>query len=81
MKAPKGMIDILLVVLWCTSAPALAVRDPECSESVTLAAFIAEPDVYHGRTLWVVAHVTIDFENMTAWRRRRRANDGRESAI
>jgi tetratricopeptide (TPR) repeat protein len=31
-----------------------------------LAGLIANPDAYHGKALWVVAHVTIDFENMTA---------------
>jgi tetratricopeptide (TPR) repeat protein len=66
MSALKRMIGILFVVSWCASAPASAARDPACSESVSLAALIADPDVYHGRTLWVVAHVTIEFENMTA---------------
>lgn len=56
---------ILLAASLCATVPVSAAT-PECSERVSLAKLIANPDVYHGKALWVVAHVTIDFENMTA---------------
>ncbi len=31
-----------------------------------LAKLIANPNTYHGKTVWVVTHISIDFENMTA---------------
>jgi hypothetical protein len=40
--------------------------DVECGERVSLAALIAEPDAYHRKALWVMAYVTIEFENMSA---------------
>lgn len=40
--------------------------DPQCGEPVSLAALIADPGAYHGKSIWVVAKVTIEFENMTA---------------
>ena len=58
---------ILFAALLCATAPVVAAApDPECGERVSLAGLIANPDAYHGKALWVVAYVTIDFENMTA---------------
>lgn len=57
---------ILFAALLCAIAPALAAPAPECSERVSLAKLIASPDAYHGKAVWVMAHVTIEFENMTA---------------
>ena len=48
-----------------TSPPAEP-DDQKCEEPVSLAQLIGNPDAYHGKALWVVAHVTIEFENMTA---------------
>ena len=56
----------LFATLLCVTASVLAAPDPECGEHVPLARLIANPDDYHGKALWVVAYVTIDFENMTA---------------
>lgn len=61
----KHIRTILLAGLLCTTTPALAAA-PECGEPVPLAGLIANPDAYHGKALWVVAHATIEFENMTA---------------
>lgn len=44
----------------------MAAPDTVCGERVSLGELIANPDVYHGKALWVIANVTIDFENMTA---------------
>lgn len=52
--------------LLCATTSVLAAPDRECGERVSLAGLIANPDAYHGKTLWVEAHVTIDFENITA---------------
>ncbi len=58
---------ILFATLLCATASVLvAAPDKECGEHVSLARLIANPDAYHGRALWVVAYVMIDFENMTA---------------
>lgn len=63
----KHIGSILFAALLCATAAVFAAApDPECGERVSLAGLIAEPETYHGRTLWVVAHATIDFENMTA---------------
>lgn len=62
----KHIAGILFAVLLCATASVLAAPNPECGEHVPLANLIADPDAYHGKALWVVAHVTIDFENMTA---------------
>lgn len=40
--------------------------DQQCEEPVLLTRLVAEPETYHGKTLWVVANVTIEFENMSA---------------
>lgn len=66
MNTLKRMIGIAFVVQWGASASALAAQDRECDESVSMAALLAYPDAYHGRALWVMANITIDFENMTA---------------
>lgn len=66
MNTLKRIVGILFVVLLYTPAPALAAPNPECGEQVVLAKLIAKPDAYHGKALWVRAHITIDFENMTA---------------
>jgi len=50
----------------CTTASASAAADQDCAQRVPLAKLIANPDAYHGKALWVVASVTIEFENMTA---------------
>ena len=47
-----------------TGTPGVA-SSSDCGDSATLAQLIADPDAYQGRTLWVVAYATIDFENMT----------------
>lgn len=65
MNTLKRNGRILLAALLCATVPVLAAT-PECSERVSLAKLIANPDAYHGKALWVVAHVTIDFENMSA---------------
>lgn len=66
-EARKRFGGILFVTLLCATASVLAATpQPECEEPVSLAKLIADPVTYHGRALWVVAQVTIDFENMTA---------------
>jgi tetratricopeptide (TPR) repeat protein len=63
----KYIGGILLAALLCATASVLAAAtNQECGERVSLARLIANPDAYHGKALWVVAYVTIDFENMTA---------------
>ena len=65
----KHIGSILFAALLCATASVFAAApdpDPECGERVSLAGLIANPDAYHGKALWVVAHVTVDFENMTA---------------
>lgn len=62
----KRIGRILFLASWCLTIPALAAPATECGERVPLAKLIASPDKYHGKALWVVAHITIDFENMTA---------------
>jgi hypothetical protein len=66
MIALNRSMVLLFAALSCASATAFAARDAACGERVPLAALIANPDAYHGKALWVVAHATIDFENMTA---------------
>lgn len=63
----KHIGNILLIASLCATTSVLAAVPPlECGEHVPLTKMIAEPDAYHGKKLWVVANVTIDFENMTA---------------
>lgn len=58
---------IAFATLLCVIVPALlAAPDTECGERVPLARLIADPDTYQDKTLWVIAYVSIDFENMTA---------------
>lgn len=67
MNTMKQITNILLIKSLCLTTSVLAaVPPPECGEHMPLAKMIAEPDAYHGKTLWVVADVTIEFENMTA---------------
>jgi len=67
MNTLKSIRRILLLTLWCATVPVMAAApDPECGEHVSLAGLIANPAAYHGKALWVLAYVTIDFENMTA---------------
>jgi tetratricopeptide (TPR) repeat protein len=63
----KHIGNILLTASLCATTSVLAAVPPlKCDEPLPLAGLIANPDAYHGKALWVVAHVTIDFENMTA---------------
>ena len=59
-------VRTLFFALSCATAPSLAAPNQECGERTPLTALIANPDAYHGKALWVIAHATIDFENMTA---------------
>lgn len=56
----------LLIVFLSVMNPVLAAPVEKCGEPVPLAKLIANPDAYHGKAMWVVAYVTIDFENTTA---------------
>jgi len=62
LKRAVGMF----VMLCCMPDTVLTASNPECGEHVSLDTLIANPDTYHGEAVWVRAHVTIDFENMTA---------------
>ena len=66
MDTLKRIGKILFVASWCLTAPVLAAPDPACGERVPLGKLVANPDKYHGKAMWVVAYITIDFENMTA---------------
>lgn len=66
MNTLKRIGRILFAALLCAAAPVMSAPDTVCGERVTLGELIANPDVYHGKALWVIANVTIDFENMTA---------------
>lgn len=57
---------ILFVASWCLTTSVFAAPNSGGGESVSLAKLIANPDVYHGKVVRVVAYITIDFENMTA---------------
>ncbi len=48
------------------TTPVLAATNAVCGEPVPLAQLIANPDAHHGKTMWIVADVTVEFENMTA---------------
>ena len=54
----------MLFALWSTVS--VAAQSAECDQRVPLADLISSPSRYEGKPLWVVAHVTIQFENMTA---------------
>ncbi len=56
----------LLIVLPSVMNPALAAPAEKCGEPVPLEKLLANPKAYHGKALWIVADVTIEFENMTA---------------
>ncbi|MBI5438556.1 MAG: tetratricopeptide repeat protein [Nitrosomonadales bacterium] len=66
MSTLRRICKILFAASWCLVTTALAAPDTGCGERASLAELIASPDKYHGKTLWVVAYITIDFENMTA---------------
>jgi tetratricopeptide (TPR) repeat protein len=67
MATLKRVGSILLIASLCATTSVLAALPPlECPQPVPLSKLIANPDVYHGKALWVVAEITIDFENMTA---------------
>ncbi len=46
--------------------PVSAAPAEKCGEAVSLEKLIANPKAYHGKAWWIVADVTIEFENMTA---------------
>jgi tetratricopeptide (TPR) repeat protein len=67
MTTLKRIGNFLLIASLCATTSVLAAPlASECGEPVPLARLIANPDAYHGKALWVVAEVTIEFENMTA---------------
>jgi len=66
MSTPKRIGRILFLASCCLTPQLLAAPATECGERVSLAKLVANPDKYHGKALWVTAHITIDFENMTA---------------
>ena len=66
MSKLKHIGRILFVASWCLATSVLAAPDPTCGEPVPLTKLIAKPDQYHGKEVLIIAHVTIDFENMTA---------------
>src|SRR4030065_549190 len=57
---------ILLLALFSATNPVLSAGAEKCGEPVPLEKLIANPPAHHSKTLWVVADVTIEFENMTA---------------
>jgi hypothetical protein len=59
------LIWVLLGILAAASA-AWADSEKECAKPVPMAQLIADRDKYQGQELWVMAYVTIEFENMTA---------------
>lgn len=66
MSWRKRIAVALPAMMLGAAAPALEAAEQGCGEAVNVAALVANPAAYHGKALWVVAHVTIDFENMTA---------------
>lgn len=56
----------LFLALLSVTYPVLAAPVEKCGESVPVERLIASPGAYHGKALWVVADVTVEFENMTA---------------
>lgn len=66
MQKQQSIRHILLATFICMTTPALAAPDKVCGEAVLLEKVIASPGAYHGKALWVVADVTVEFENMTA---------------
>ena len=56
----------LLAALSCAFLQTVTAADPVCGEVASVAQLLAKPAAYDGKTVWVVAQVTIDFENMTA---------------
>lgn len=66
MNTLKRVGSILIVASCCLIPRVWAAPNPECGDRVSLAELVANPDKYHGKTISVVAHITIDFENMTA---------------
>lgn len=66
MITPQRIGRILFIAFACATNLVAAAPNPECGERVLPAQLIANPAAYQGKVLWVVAHVTIDFENMSA---------------
>lgn len=64
MKYSKQRIIVILALLSLPASVYAAAQ--KCGEHVSLAKLIANPDAYHGKALRIAAHVTIEFENMTA---------------
>lgn len=63
----KQIKRAVLTTLLCVVFPVWASgQNTECGETVLLEKLIANPDTYQGKTVWVRAYVSIDFENMTA---------------
>jgi tetratricopeptide (TPR) repeat protein len=82
MNTLKQISRVLFAALLCATAPLLAAAaGPECGEHVPLAKLIANPDTYHGKALWVVANVSIDFENMTACPSEKEAQSERKNCL
>lgn len=66
-KSISRILHGLFATVMCMTVPTWAATPGhECSKPLSLAKLIANPNAYHGKALCVVAHVTIDFENMTA---------------
>lgn len=66
-KSISRILRGLFATLACVTAPTWAATPGhECGKPLSLAKLIANPSAYHGKAVCVVAHVTIDFENMTA---------------
>lgn len=66
MHKQQGFRHSLLAAFLCMTTPVLAATNAVCGEPVPLEKLIASPGEYHGKALWVVADVTVEFENMTA---------------
>jgi hypothetical protein len=62
MTASADFVRILLLVVLSARAAAVAA---DCGANASLASLIADAGQYHGKAVRVVAHVTIEFENMT----------------
>ena len=66
MNTSKYIGRIAFVALSCAANHAFAAPNQECGARVSPAQLIANPAAYQGQALWVIAHITIDFENMSA---------------
>ncbi|MEK6771042.1 MAG: tetratricopeptide repeat protein [Pseudomonadota bacterium] len=66
MIIKKRIASFILVALLSAAPWVWAAPVEKCGEPVPLAKLIVSPDAYHGKAVWVVADVTVEFENMTA---------------